>query len=63
MPTLLGDVLATLKTQDEARLFTPRIAVPTRSGETTVQWARNHDHIPHVRHLNDKDKPDHWRKI
>jgi hypothetical protein len=42
-------VLATLKTQDEA-----------------VQWARNHDHIPHVarvRHLNDKNKPDHWRKI
>ena len=28
-----------------------------------VNWAKQHDHRPHVprvRHLNDKEKPEHW---
>jgi hypothetical protein len=40
-------VLATFKTQREA-----------------VEWAQSQGHSPlvaRVRHLNDKDKPDHWR--
>jgi hypothetical protein len=42
-------VLATFKTQEEA-----------------IQWARSHSHAPHVarvRHLNDKRKPDQWRRV
>ena len=40
-------VLATLKTQEEA-----------------IQWARSHGpHVARVRHLNNKNKPDHWRKV
>jgi hypothetical protein len=40
-------VLATFKTQGEA-----------------VEWAHEHEHSPlvaRVRHLNDKNKPGHWR--
>jgi len=42
-------VLATLRTQEEA-----------------IHWARSQGHTPHaarVRHLNNKNKPDHWRKV
>ena len=42
-------VLATFKTQDEA-----------------ILWARTHNYTPHVarvRHLNDKKKPDQWRRV
>ena len=42
-------VLATLKTQEEA-----------------IHWARTHNYVPHVarvRHLNDKKKPDQWRRV
>ena len=42
-------VLHTSKTQHEA-----------------VEWAKKNGHTPHiarVRHLNDKNKPDHWRKV
>ena len=42
-------VLATFKTQGEA-----------------IQWAKAHGETPHVarvRHLNDRNKPDHWRKV
>ena len=42
-------VLATFKTQHEA-----------------IAWAKNNGHVPHVarvRDLNDKKKPDHWRKV
>ncbi len=31
-----------------------------------IQWAKQHGHAPHVarvRHLNDKNKPDHWRSV
>jgi hypothetical protein len=37
-----------------------------RTQEAATHWARIHGHSPHVarvRHLNDKDKPDHWRKV
>jgi len=37
-----------------------------RTQEAATHWARIHGHTPHVarvRHLNDKDKPDHWRKV
>jgi hypothetical protein len=40
-------VLGTLKTQHEA-----------------IAWAKKEGHTPHVarvRHLNEKDQPDHWR--
>lgn len=39
--------LGTFKTQREA-----------------IDWAKSNGHVPHVarvRHLNDKQKPDHWR--
>jgi hypothetical protein len=42
-----GEVLGTFNTQDEA-----------------VAWAQRAGHKPlvaRVRHLNDKDRPDHWR--
>ena len=42
-------VLATLRTQEEA-----------------IEWARTNGHAPHVarvRNLNDKARPDHWRKV
>ena len=42
-------VLATFKTQEEA-----------------IHWARTHGYMPHVarvRHLNDKKKPDQWRRV
>jgi hypothetical protein len=44
-----GRVLKTLKTQEEA-----------------IIWARGTGHSPRVarvRHLNDKDIPDHWRPV
>ena len=44
-----GHVLATFKTQDEA-----------------IFWARTHNytpHVPRVRHINDKKKPDLWRRV
>jgi hypothetical protein len=45
-----GDhVLHTSKTQKEA-----------------IDWSKANGHTPHVarvRHLNDKKKPDHWRKV
>lgn len=31
-----------------------------------IDWAKKNGHTPHVarvRHLNDKKKPDHWRKV
>lgn len=34
--------------------------------EAAIHWARTQGHTPHVarvRHLNDKAKPDHWRKV
>jgi len=34
--------------------------------ESAIEWAKQHGHTPHVarvRHLNDKAKPDHWRKV
>lgn len=34
--------------------------------EAAIHWARTQGHIAHVarvRHLNDKSKPDHWRKV
>src|SRR6516162_2630855 len=37
-----------------------------RTQEAATHWARIHGHTPHVarvRHLNDKDKPDQWRKV
>ena len=37
-----------------------------RTQEAATHWARINGHTPHVarvRHLNDKDKPDHWRKV
>jgi hypothetical protein len=40
-------VLATFKTQEDA-----------------IHWSKSQGHNPHVarvRHLNDKNKPDHWR--
>lgn len=42
-------VLATFKTQEEA-----------------IHWSRTHGYMPHVarvRHLNDKKKPDQWRRV
>ena len=42
-------VLHTCKTQEEA-----------------ITWAKRNGHTAHVarvRHLNDKKKPDHWRKV
>jgi hypothetical protein len=42
-------VLAAFKTQKEA-----------------IDWAQKEGHTPHVarvRHLNDKNKADHWRKV
>src|SRR5579871_1729032 len=42
-------VLATFKTQEEA-----------------IHWARTHGfmtHVARVRHLNDKKKPDQWRRV
>ena len=32
--------------------------------EEAISWAKGHNHSPvvaRVRHLNDKQKPDHWR--
>ena len=32
--------------------------------EEAITWAKGHNHSPvvaRVRHLNDKNKPDHWR--
>jgi hypothetical protein len=43
------NVLATCETQEEA-----------------ILWARTHGYLPHVarvRHLNDKKKPDQWRRV
>lgn len=34
--------------------------------EEAIKWAKKHGDTPHVarvRHLNDKDKPDHWRRV
>ena len=34
--------------------------------ELAIEWAKSHGDTPHVarvRHLNNKDKPDHWRKV
>ena len=42
-------VLASFKTQKEA-----------------IDWSRKNGHTPHVarvRHMSDKNKPDHWREV
>jgi hypothetical protein len=42
-------ILASFKTQGEA-----------------IVWSKKTNHIPHVaraRHLNDKNKPDHWQAV
>ena len=34
--------------------------------EEAIAWAKGEGHSPHVarvRHLNDKEKPDHWRAV
>ncbi len=34
--------------------------------QDAIRWAKQHGHTPHVarvRHLNDKNKPDHWRSV
>jgi hypothetical protein len=44
-----GYVLATFQTEEQA-----------------IHWARTHGymtHVAHVRHLNDKKKPDQWKRV
>jgi hypothetical protein len=41
------------------------LALVKTQGEV-IHWARSRGYAPHVarvRHLNDKAKPDHWRKV
>jgi len=38
----------------------------TSTQGAAVNWAKANGHVPHVarvRHLNDKRKPDHWRRV
>jgi hypothetical protein len=45
---------------------TKRVLHTERTQEAAVEWAKKNGHAPHVarvRHLNDKDKPDHWRAV
>jgi hypothetical protein len=38
----------------------------TKTQHDAIEWAKRNGHTPHVarvRHLNDKKKPDHWRKV
>lgn len=37
-----------------------------KTQEGAIKWAHDNGHSPHVarvRNLNDKKKPDHWRKV
>lgn len=36
----------------------------SRTQEEAIEWAKRNGHVAHVarvRHLNDKNRPDHWR--
>ncbi len=38
----------------------------TATQAEAIRWSKDNGHTPHVarvRHLNDKKKPDHWRKV
>lgn len=38
----------------------------TRTQDEAIRWAKTNGHVPHVarvRYLNDRRKPDHWRKV
>lgn len=38
----------------------------TKTQREAIEWAKQNGHTPHVarvRHLNDRAKPDHWRKV
>jgi len=40
------------------------LAGPFKTQREAIDWAKNNGHHPliaRVRHLNDKQKPDHWR--
>jgi hypothetical protein len=37
-----------------------------KTQEAAIHWAKMNGHRPHVarvRHLNDKNRPDHWREV
>ena len=37
-----------------------------RTQDEAIRWAKGRGHTPHVarvRHLSDKRKPDHWRRV
>ena len=41
------------------------VLTTTKTQAEAIAWARTNGHRPHVarvRHLNDKNKPDHWRE-
>ena len=43
---------------------TDHVLKTTATQQEAIDWAKNHGHAPlvaRVRHLNDKEKPDHWR--
>lgn len=53
-------------TVEQAHSSTPLATCNTQ--EEAIAWAKkNHPdkacHVARVRHLNDKNKPDHWRKV
>lgn len=42
------------------------VLAPFKTQHEAVAWAKREGHTPHVarvRHLNDKDQPDHWRAV
>jgi hypothetical protein len=42
------------------------VLVTTATQAEALKWAKDNGHSPHVarvRHLNDKDRPDHWRVV
>lgn len=45
---------------------TNHILFIARTQQEAIEWAKRHGHRPNVarvRHLNDKNKPDHWRAM
>jgi hypothetical protein len=43
-----------------------RVLKTFKTQEDAIIWAKGEGHSPHVarvRHLNDKEIPDHWRKV
>jgi hypothetical protein len=46
--------------------ITPITLATFKTQEDAIHWARTHGYMPHVarvRHLNDKKKPDQWRRV